>query len=140
MLSGAQGGERVAAVDLAELDVAARAAGAERVDEGAEFVRGMTEHAQPQGLTRAQTGRLGAGEPRLDQVEGLLEVLPEAPAHRGQGHPPAGAIEQGHAEAPFLLADGLADAGLGHAEPFRRAAEVQLLRQREEDLDVAQLH
>jgi hypothetical protein len=100
----------------------------------------MAEDAQPQGPADAQGGRFGAGQSRLKEVEGLLEVFSEASADRSQAHAPASAIEQDHAETPFLSADGLADAGLGHVEPFGGAAEVQFLGQRQEDLDVAQLH
>ncbi len=140
VLSGAQRGERVAAVDLAELHIAAGVAGAERLDEGAQFVAGMAEHTQAQGLSRPRTGRFGTGEPLPDEVDGLLEVLAEAPADRRQGDAPAGAVEQDDTEAPFLLGDGLTDAGLGHMEPLRGAAEVQFLGQGQEDLDVTQLH
>ncbi|GGK92543.1 hypothetical protein Sme01_55040 [Sphaerisporangium melleum] len=67
----------------------------------------------------------------------MLQVFAEAPADRGQGHAAAGAVEQGHAEASFLFADGLADASLGNVESFGGAAEVQFLAESQEDLDVA---
>lgn len=101
---------------------------------------GVAEDAQPQATARALAGLLGAGESRVEEVEGLLEILTEAPADRSQGHTPAGAVEQPDAEAAFLTADGLADAGLGHMESLGGAAEVQFLGQRQEDLYVAQLH
>lgn len=102
----------------------------------AEFVSERADDAEPY-TARAQTGRLGAGESRSEEVVGLLEILAETPADRGQGHAPAGAVEQCRADAPFLFGDGLADAGLGHVQPLGGAAEVQLLGQRQEDLDVS---
>lgn len=100
----------------------------------------MAEHTQAQGLPRPRSGRFGAGEPLPQEVDGLLEVLAQTPADRGQGDASVGAVEQDDAEAPFLLGDGLTDTGLGHMKPLRGAAEVQLLGQGQEDLDVTQLH
>jgi hypothetical protein len=100
----------------------------------------MAEHTQAQSLPRPRAGRFGAGEPFPEKVDGLLEVLAQTPADRGQGDAPAGAVEQDDTEAPFLLGDGLTDAGLGHMKPLRGASEVQLLGQGQEDLDVTQLH
>lgn len=97
---------------------------------------GMAEDAQSQRPVRVPAGFLGAGESCVEEVEGLLEIFPQTPAHGGQGDATAGAVEQGHAEEAFLLTDGLTDTGPGDMQPFGGAAEVQFFRQRQKDLDV----
>ncbi|GAA2681269.1 hypothetical protein GCM10010412_066000 [Nonomuraea recticatena] len=64
----------------------------------------------------------------------------ELPADRCQGHVAVVAVQQGGADAAFLLLDRLADAGLGDVQPLGCPAEVQFLCQCQEDLDVAKLH
>jgi hypothetical protein len=62
-------------------------------------------------------------------------------AERGQAHRAAGGtVEQQPADPAFLLFDRLADPGLGDMQPLGGPAEVQLLGERQKDLDVAQLH
>lgn len=100
----------------------------------------VSEHAHSQCSSPARAGLLGPGEPFLEEVHHLLEVFAQPPAHGCEGNAPADAVEQRDAEAAFLPADGLADAGLGHAQPLGGAAEVQLLGRRQEDLCLAQLH
>ena len=56
---------------------------------------------------------------------------------RGQLHAAARAIHELVAELSLERADRLADPRLGHAQALGRTPEVQLLGQREKDLDVA---
>ncbi|WSG18403.1 hypothetical protein OIE66_16435 [Nonomuraea sp. NBC_01738] len=135
-LPAAQSGERITTGDLAEQHLTAGMTGPVGLDERAQRVSRVPEDAQPERVT----GRLGAGQTLLDQVVGPLQILAQPPADRGQGHPPAGAIEQRDAQPPFLLADGLADPRLGHVQAFGGAAEMQFLGERQKDLDIPQLH
>ncbi|GAA3166158.1 hypothetical protein GCM10020001_109260 [Nonomuraea salmonea] len=90
--------------------------------------------------TQRPSRRLGPGEPLLEQVVRLRQVLAQPPSDRGQGDAAAGALEQRHAEPPLLPGDGLADAGLRDVQTLGGTAEVQLFCERQEDLDVPQLH
>ena len=51
-----------------------------------------------------------------------------------------GPVEQPDAELLLELADLLADRGLRHVQALRRAAEVQLLRDRDEVPQVTEFH
>ena len=61
-------------------------------------------------------------------------------AGRGEGDAAVGAVEQPHAQLCLELADLLADGGLRHVQALGGAAEVQLLRDRDEVPQVSQLH
>ena len=86
----------------------------------------------------------GGGHRPVDGVVDLLvggpQLLAEAATDRGQLHAAAGALEQRRADAPFQLLDRLADPGRGHVQPLGRPAEVQLVGEGQEDLDVPLLH
>ena len=58
----------------------------------------------------------------------------------GEGDAAVGAVEQPHAELGLELADLLADRRLRHVQALRGAAEMQLLRDRDEVPQVSQLH
>jgi hypothetical protein len=117
-----------------------RVACAERLPVRVQFgdVEGHQADAQLCGdAAGRQLGPLhGVVQARVDR----LQVVAELPADLGQAHRAAGAGEEFGADAPLLLLDGLADACLGDVQPLRGPAEVQLLGQHQEDLDVPQLH
>ena len=81
----------------------------------------------------------GALEHPRQSVVGGPDLGVEPLAERGERDPAAGAVDKLAAELVFELAQDLADAGRGQEEPFRTAAEVQLLGQGEEDAQLMQL-
>jgi hypothetical protein len=88
----------------------------------------------------AVAGRGRSRDRRLDLGVGRAEFVEELPAERGQVHPAGGPGEQGRPEPALKFLDRLADRGRGHAQTPCGAGEVQLLGQREEDLDVLPFH
>ena len=85
-------------------------------------------------------GRLGGGaEHLLQAAQRPGDLVQELLPGRGQSHPAARSDGQLHPELAFQITDRLADPGLGEPHPFGRAAEVELLRQGDEDPDLAEL-
>ena len=72
--------------------------------------------------------------------ERRLQVVTQATADRGELHLAAGAFEETGTEALLQPADGLAHPGGGDVQALGRAAEVELLGEGEEDLDLASFH
>lgn len=112
----------------------------------------LLRHPQQQmpGERRGEADAQGAGDPPggccrprdllLDGPVRRSDAHVEPLADGGQRDPAAGAVEQPGADAPLQAGDRLADAPLGHSHPLRRAAEMQLLGQREEDLHFLSFH
>jgi 3-oxoacyl-[acyl-carrier protein] reductase len=94
---------------------------------------GDTETA---GLGSPPAGAFERGTDSLDRNPPLLE---QHGAGRGQGDPAAGPLEQRHTELALELADGRRQRRLGHAQARRGPGEVQLLRDRDEIPELAQL-
>lgn len=94
--------------------------------------------AQRLGQTASRGDRPLDGVP--DQLLAGTHVVREAAPDRRQFHAPAGAFEERRAYSPLQLLDGLADPGLRHVQAPRGAAEVQLLGEGQEDLDVSAFH
>jgi hypothetical protein len=98
------------------------------------------DEPDPQRPADAAGGRHRPIDGVVDLLVGRPHLLAQAATDRRQLDPAAGAFEQGCADAPFQLLDRLADPGRGHVQPLRRPAEVQLVDERQEDLDVPLLH
>ena len=121
------------------LDV--RRLGGERLegarDAGGEHVRHVADAelraGRGVGFTRGALCDLGL----VQDPAGLDE---EGGAGHGEGDAAVGAVEQADAQLRLELADLLADGGLRHVEALGGAAEVQLLRDRDEVPQVSQLH
>lgn len=115
---------------------------------GTEGVRGCQDEMTAPGRGVADvelTGDAAAGCCRrgqclLDPLIADAEAVPQLCADGRQLHVAAGALEQFGADGAFLLLDGLTDAGSGDMQSVRGPAEVQLLRQRQEDLYLTQFH
>ena len=88
------------------------------------------------GLGSFPAGALYRGTDSLDRDSPLLE---QHGTGWGQGDPAAGALEQPHAEFALELADGRRQRRLGHAQARRGPGEVQLLGDRDEVAELAQL-
>lgn len=76
----------------------------------------------------------------LDALVRGLQPLEEQLSGGSQPDLAAGALEERGADGAFLLLDRLADAGRCDVQAFGAAAEVELLRERQEYLDVPQFH
>jgi hypothetical protein len=105
-----------------------------------EVAGGGADEPDPRCSADAAGGRRRPVDGVVDLLIGGPQLVAEAATDRRQLHSAAGALEQGRADAPFQLLDRLADSGCGHVQPFRRPAEVQLVGERQEDLDVPLLH
>jgi hypothetical protein len=98
------------------------------------------EHADPQDAGDALAGELGAFHAVLQPGIQRPEVVPELPPDLCQPNRAVVALEQRSADLPFLLLDRLGDASGRQAQPGGGPAEMQLLGQCQEDLDVPQFH
>ena len=96
--------------------------------------------ADAYGAADAAYGRGGAADRLADLPIADFELLPQLFADRRESYDAAGALEQFGADHPLLLLDRLAHPGRGNVQPLRRTAEVKLLGQGQENLDVAELH
>lgn len=140
-LAAPEGTEARAELLLVELDLAVGVFGPEGFghleDEPA---GGGADEPDPQCPADAAGGGHRPVAGVLDLLVGGPQLVAEAAADRGQLHAAAGALEQGRTDAPFQLLDRLADPGCGHVQPLGRPAEVQLVGEHQEDLDVPLLH
>src|SRR5690349_17146074 len=98
--------------------------------------------AEPDAQRLGQTA--SRGDRPLDAVPDQLVagtyVVREAAPDRRQLHASAGPFEERRTYTPLQLLDGLADPGLRHVQAPGGAAEVQLLGEGQEDLDVSAFH
>jgi len=95
-------------------------------------------HRQPAHLAALDAPRLAGGV--LDGLEDLARPHEERGARRGQLDLALVAREQLRADLLLELADLLAERRLGHVQPLRRAAEVQLLGDGHEVAKVSEFH
>ncbi len=87
---------------------------------------------------RATAGALmGLGEHGEQRLVGRAYLIDELRAETSQFHASAGALDEWHTDTSFEADDELADTALGAAQTFGRPAEVQLLGQREQALDLS---
>jgi hypothetical protein len=111
-------------------------AGAELLPEGAQVVGVAREHADAQHLGLTLGGEPGPfhalAQPPVHEPQVGVEPL----ADRGEPDAAAGALEQLGADLALLLPDGLADPRGADVQAFGGPGEVQLLGERQEDLDV----
>ena len=85
--------------------------------------------------------RRGRAADRLaDLPVARFEFVAQLFADRREPHDAAGALEQLSADGPLLLFNRLAHPGRSDVQPLRGTAEVKLLGEGQEDLDVAELH
>jgi hypothetical protein len=80
------------------------------------------------------------GDRAVELGQDRAGVAQERRAGRGELNAPARPLQQEHAQLVLEPAQLLAQRGLGQMQPRGRAAEVQLLRDRDEVLQLAQLH
>lgn len=99
-----------------------------------------TEEAQPQFAVEPFGCLDGSLDDLLDGLVGGCEVAVELPSQVGQCHAAGVPVEQGRADPALDLLDELGDAGRGEVEALGGAAEVQLVAQHEERLDLLALH
>ena len=78
--------------------------------------------------------------PSLDLLEGGADVVSQPAPDGRELHPTARPLEELGAEALFEPGDRLADPRRGDEQPLGGPPEVELLGEREEDLDLASLH
>lgn len=90
-------------MELADLDGAVGVTGQEGVDDASQLVAQRPHDAQPQRASNARRGGGRLSEALLDQGVGLLEILAQPSSDGGQCHSAAGALEQGCADAAFLV-------------------------------------
>jgi hypothetical protein len=105
-----------------------------------ELAGGGADEPDPECPADAAGGRHRPVDGITDLLVGGPQLVSETATDRRHLHPAAGALEQGRADVPFQLLDRLTDPGGGHVEPLRRPAEVQLVHERQEDLDVPLVH
>jgi len=132
--------ERVVEGALADLQPPVWMGGAEGLKIGPQIVGIACGDAYAEDVGLALSGQAGSLHALAQALIDRPKVVAQLLTDRCQSHYAAGPFEQRRADAAFLLLDRLADASLGHMQPSRRAAEVQLLGQGQEDLDVPQLH
>src|SRR5262249_43679051 len=101
---------------------------------------GGADEADPQHALDAAPGRDRTVDALADLLVGGPKVVVEAAADRGQRDLAAGPLEQRRPDPALQLPNRLADPGGGHVQPFGGAAEVQLLGEDQEDLDVSLFH
>jgi hypothetical protein len=80
------------------------------------------------------------GDAVLNAPVAGFQIVPQRLPDGSDRHLPTGAMKQRHPEPALQLFDRLADPGTADAEPFGRAREMQLLGQRQKDLDIAPFH
>jgi hypothetical protein len=125
-----------------DMDLAVRVALFEGLDDGGEVAATGSGGQKPQaeGPFEAVSCRLGlhesAGELLVGGADGGEELLAEG----CEGDSSAGSMENLVAEQPLELAQVLADTRGRDAKPFRGVSEVQLLGQRQEHSDLAELN
>src|SRR5262249_61437051 len=73
-------------------------------------------------------------------VENRHATLEEGSAERGRLDPLRAAVEQPHAKSIFKLRDGLGDHWMRNTHEFRSLGHGAGLRDREQDMNVAQLY
>jgi hypothetical protein len=101
---------------------------------------GRADEADPQHALDAAAGRDRSVDAFADLLVGGAQVVVKAAADRSQRDPAAGPFEQRGSDPALQLLDRLTDPGGGHVQPLGGAAEMQLLGEGQEDLDVALLH
>lgn len=132
--------QRGCGLDLAVPDAGVGVAGQEQVERVLD-PEGVRAHgAEGQGARGAPGDGPGRLDALLDLPVSALERAVQLLAEGREADAARGAVEQGAADEPFLLLDRLADAPRADAQPLGGAAEVQLLRQRQKDLDLPHLH
>ncbi|GAA2404941.1 hypothetical protein GCM10010191_10860 [Actinomadura vinacea] len=94
------------------------------------------KHADTQHLGLALGGQPGPFHALAQAPVDEPQVAVEPLADRGEPDAAAGALEQLGADLALLLPDRLADARGAHVQAFGGPGEVQLFRERQEDLDV----
>ncbi len=114
--------------------------GAEGLPVRAQLVGVGGDHADAQQVGLALGGCPGPLQALLQAPVDRHQVLPQLLPGGRQPHVAAVALEQLDADAALLLLDGLADPCGRHVQPLGGPPEVQFLRQRQKDLDVAQFH
>jgi hypothetical protein len=105
-----------------------------------ELAGGGPDEPDPQGPLDTAGGGRRPVDGVVDLLVGGPQLVAQAATDRGQLHPAAGALEQRGADAPLQLLNRLADPGRGHVQPLGRPAEVQLVGEHQEDLDIPLLH
>ena len=93
---------------------------------------------EPAGLAGADPAR--GVERALEPGEHPADVAEQHLARRRERDAPARAREERRADGGLQLADRVAERRLGHVQPLRRAAEVELLRDGDEVAEVVELH
>ena len=107
---------------------------------GHERVHRRADEADRQPADLAALDAPGLAGRVLDRVEDVARALEEVRAGRGQLDLALVAQQQRRADLLLELADLLAQRRLGHVQPLRRAAEVQLFRDDDEVAQMAELH
>ena len=134
-------GELFGGVELADVDGHVGSLGGEDAHERRQHaVESRSERADDE-LAGAAAGRVaGRSGTALDFDQCTAGAGDERRSGRREAHAAACALEQRGPELGFEARDVLAERGLGHADPFGRAAEVQLFGHGEERAKGAQLH
>lgn len=109
---------------------------AEQVEQVRVVVCLGTVQAESQRARRASGGSGGRAGAVEYPLVARAEIAPQLCADGGQLDLAAAPGEEGRPDPAFLLGDRLADSRRRHVQPVRGPAEVQLLGQRQEDLDV----
>jgi hypothetical protein len=112
----------------------------EQAESGRDLLGLDVERAEVQRADLPASDGDGLLDARRDLAVARVEPVAQPFAQRGEAHAAAGPLEQGAADPALLLLDRLTDARLRHAKAFGRTPEVELLGERQEDLDVTQLH
>ena len=138
--AGAEQPEEVAVTGLPDLHLAGRMPGLEHL---AHLCRNRPTTVPMNPTTSSPYAPAGGDRPGND-LPRLLEGGPQAfleVAADGREHDPAaGALEQRYPDLALHLPDRLADPRGGHVQALGGAAEMQLLGEGQEDLDLALLH
>lgn len=104
---------------------------------GAQCAGVERQQTDPQLCGLAAGCQLGAPQAVLELQVDRSQILPQLVADRGEPHAPIGSFEQQRANLPLLLLNRLSDARRRHPKSLGGAPEMQLLGQRQEDLDIS---
>ena len=123
------------------VEPAARIAGGESACQAGQrgAARGLGE-PEPERPLWLPGGRAGIIKRRAQLVVGRLPALAEPGAERGEPHTPAGPVEERAAYLALQGCDEAADPGLGQAGSLSGTAEMQLVGEGQEDLNLGQVH